>query len=1305
MGPLQVPTTESPALEAAGIGTWSLTEPGGPFFWSGIFKHLAGRPEAPSEITYSEFVNFLDARDRDRLVTDGSVDLELRLIWPDGSPHWLRMKGGRQDGQLQGVAFDIQERKQAEEQRDRFRIEREAMLESAGEGIYGIDLSGNCTFINAATANMLRYRPEECLGRNMHSLIHHTRPDGSPYPVEECPIYRSSLQGTASRVDDEIVWRSDGTAVPVEYSSRPIIVKGKIEGAIVTMADISERKRIEAALRDNEEQFRTLAESIPQLAWMADATGWISWYNRRWYDYTGTTPEQMAGWGWQSVHDPAWLPRVLERWRASIESGEPFDMTFPLRGADGVFRPFLTRVNPVRDQSGRIVRWFGTNTDVTVQQEIQNELRNSQERLRASLEAAGTGTFRWDVRTNAVEWDESLDRLYGLVPGQTAQNLDEFLTRVYPQDREPVMKACLKSVQEATDFGMEFRILWPDGTIRWLYSRGKMVLGADGTPAYLTGACADITSRKHDEQLLLERARLSELGADIGLALTRSNSLRHMLVMCCEAIVQRLEAAFSRIWTVNETGTMLELQASAGLYTHIDGPHGRVPVGKYKIGLIAQELLPHLTNDVRNDPRVGDHAWAEREGMVSFAGYPLIVDGKLIGVVALFGRHALGNDTLTALSSIATSIALGIQRKRNEESLRVSEARKTAILQNSLDGIVMIDEESRLLEFNPAAEAMFGFQRGDVIGQKMAELIIPPEYREQHYHGMERYRETGVAVVLGRRLELEAIRADKSRFPVELAITRIESEGPALFTATLRDITSRKRAERDLLQAKQAAETANQTKSSFLASMSHELRTPLNAIIGYSEMLQEEVEDLRSDLSTDVQRIHTAGKHLLSLINDVLDLSKIEAGRMELFAEDFDAGKMLSEVKDTVETLARKNGNNLRFEYGELGRMRTDLTKVRQSLLNLLSNACKFTSQGTVELRAERFEKNGSGWLRFTVSDTGMGIPPEKMAKLFEPFSQGDAATSRRFGGTGLGLALTRRLCDLLGGTIQAQSEPGKGSTFTIELPADMPAGSETAQIEERSDPVEPAMGLILIVDDDAAARDLIQRSLRKSGFATQTASNGQDALRLARELRPSAITLDVMMPGMDGWAVLGKLKADPALADIPVVMITIVEDRNLAYSLGAVDYLTKPIDRERLAKVLRQHRCERPLCPVLVVEDDADNRHLLRSILEKEGWTVTEAENGSDALACIEMHRPELILLDLMMPEMDGFEFVAAMKSHPEWRSIPIVVITAKDVTEEDRRKLNGQVQRILSKSGLNRDILLEEVQRAVAMVKPRTA
>jgi PAS domain S-box-containing protein len=1050
--------------------------------------------------------------------------------------------------------------------------EIQALLDSTGEGIYGIDARGACTFVNRAATEMLGYSAEEMIGRNMHELIHHTKPNGKPYPESECPIFLAAHSGQTTRSEDDVLFRRDGSSFPAEYSSSPILSSGSVSGAIVTFLDITARKRAERHLQ--------MQFAVSQL----------------------------------------------------LASG---------RGLNDVAASLLETV------------------------------------------AKGLG---WDI---AFLWLRS---------------------------PEEAVLHCAQSWEA------EYLV----------------------NPHFRDATCA------------------SKFAKGVGLP--------------------------GRVW---ESETVV--------------------------------WLPDLDVET-NFPRIHD---IDAGGLRSGAGFPIIDRGNVVGVAEFFNRRVQypDPDLIAVLLSIGRQIGQFVQRTRGEDALRESENRKAAILEAALDCIISIDSESRVLEFNPAAEETFGYKKAEALGRQLPDLIIPPDLRERHYAGMKRYLETGEGPVLGRRVELHGMRSDGSIFPVELAITRLAHEAPPVFTAyirdlterqerekalktsegrykalfdnilegvyqtdaegnilagnpslirmlgyesldeiraaggvrnlyvdaaerarrveelertgelrnaeltlrrqdgstlvalensrvvkdsdgkplyyegTLTDITDRKRAEKELVYAKEGAERANRAKSEFLANMSHELRTPLNAIIGYSEMLQEEAHDLKIEsLVPDLDKIRAAGRHLLSLINDVLDVTKIEAGRMQLYPETFQVDNLLREITDTVKPLMEANHNRLTLEIeSNLGSMYADLTKVRQSLFNLLSNAAKFTSNGTVTVSAtrERSTDEVTDQIRFAVSDTGIGISPEKGEKIFEAFAQGDSSTSKLYGGTGLGLAITRHFCRMMGGDVSVLSEPGKGSRFEMVLPvriAPVEDSLETA-LADLTNGVRP----VLVVDDDASARELICRSLEREGIPTAVANNGRAALRLARELKPAAITLDVIMPDMDGWSTLSALKADPELRHIPVIMTTVSDDRALGYALGAAHYITKPINRERLISILSQYRCLRPPCPVLVVEDDPSSRELLKTILERENWSVATAENGAAALKKLKEEDFELILLDLMMPEMDGFEFTRILRENEQWRSIPVIVVTAKDMTEEDRRRLNGDIQGVITKSGLSREALIREIQTLV--------
>jgi GAF domain-containing protein/CheY-like chemotaxis protein/anti-sigma regulatory factor (Ser/Thr protein kinase) len=798
-------------------------------------------------------------------------------------------------------------------------------------------------------------------------------------------------------------------------------------------------------------------------------------------------------------------------------------------------------------------------------------------------------------------------------------------------------------------------------------------------------------------------------------------------------------------------GELLRLAASHNISPELRAFHELNPIAPGRgsaAGRVALERRTIQIHDVQTDPEF-TYGSRQIDPIRTVLAVPMLRANELLGAITIIRLEVrpFSDGQITLMETFADQAAIAIENTRLFKELEARTAQLTGsvrelqalgevsqALSSTLDldtvlntivsrasqiagadscTVYEYDEQAEALVFrathNLADEVVAVMQhtpirRGEGVGGRMALTHEPVQVADiaevGAYSGPLRdvLLRTGSRAVLGIPLlredhligGLTVTRQTPGEFPghvIDLLKTFASQSALAIQNARLfREIGDKSR----------QLEEADRHKSEFLANMSHELRTPLNAIIGYSEMLQEDATDLGAEQFTDdLGKINAAGKHLLELINAVLDLSKIEAGKMELYLETFDVGGLVRDIAAVIKPLAGKNSNRLDVRCSDgIGSMHADLTKVRQALFNLLSNACKFTERGTVVLAVTRETVAGQERLSFSVTDTGIGMTPEQLAKLFEAFTQADAATTRRFGGTGLGLALSRRLCRMMGGDVTAESESGRGSTFTIRLPAVVAETIEPVAAAPTAEPAFGGIGTVLVIDDEAAVRDLMQRFLTKEGFRVVTAQGGEEGLQRARELRPDAITLDVMMPGMDGWAVLSALKAAPDLAEIPVVMLTIVDDRNLGYALGASDYLTKPIDRERLTAVLKQHRRDRP---VLVVDDDVSVRQLLRRMLEPEGYVVVEADNGRAALERLRDVSPSVVLLDLMMPEMDGFEFVAEFRRHEAWRAIPIVVVTAKDLSGADRERLNGYVQKILQKGAHSREQLLAEVRELV--------
>jgi PAS domain S-box-containing protein len=619
------------------------------------------------------------------------------------------------------------------------------------------------------------------------------------------------------------------------------------------------------------------------------------------------------------------------------------------------------------------------------------------------------------------------------------------------------------------------------------------------------------------------------------------------------------------------------------------------------------------------------------------------------------------------------------------------------ILHSMLDGLLVVGPDGSIRTVNAASCRLLGYEERELLGQPVSAFLLAPmdglspATAGRPREGTARTRSGGWLPVLVSSAELPGQPGD-------------EASSVWLF----RDITRLKTTQNALITAMREAERANRAKSQFLANMSHELRTPLNAIIGYSEMLLEEaVEAGRTDAVGDLRRINGAGQHLLGLINDVLDLSKIEAGKMEVMPEDFVVPNVVDNVVATIQHMVEDRNNRLTVDVAaDLEPMYSDQLKVRQILFNVLTNAAKFTSGGQIHFSAHPVAQQDGIWIEFTVSDTGIGMTPEQIDKVFGEFLQADSSTTREFGGTGLGLAISRRMARMLGGDISVISAPGEGSTFTVRLPARIPPASDPADAAAAPSGAAGPKRLVdtgrvvLVIDGDLDFLELTAWHLTRWGFRAVTASRGREGLRLAREIQPFAILLDIALRDMDGWTVLRTLKKDTALKPIPVVVSSTIDESKRGEECGAVDFMVRPTDWAQLFRTLADQLPRGDGRTALMVDDDPMSREVLRRSLERAGWTVAEAVNGGAGLAWIRDNAADLIVLDLMKPEMGGKAFLQEVKLSKAAIAVPVVVVTAEQMTDSERYELHRMADTVIDKemTGWN-----EMVRVAVSSIDPR--
>ena len=888
--------------------------------------------------------------------------------------------------------------------------------------------------------------------------------------------------------------------------------------------------------------------------------------------------------------------------------------------------------------------------DTRVHRELKEVQTAAQERLTRLLSASPAVIYSFEGAGKFVPLfvSDNIADIFGYAPAEYLKDPSFWRDQVHPDDLARVEEAITKFFQNGIH-AVEYRFRRKDGSYCWVNDEQRLIRGVDGKPLEIVGSWSDITARKTaEEEKAQAYARLSRL----------------------------LKSSPAVIYSYRATGSFEPTYVSENI--------------RDWLGYEPQEYLEHPNfwwNRVHPDDlatvqaetsrlfETGSHTveyrFLKKDGTYCWVNdaQQLIRDekGQVVEVVGSWSD-------ITERRRLGEALAAVQEASLNE--LREAQSRLIDAIETISEGFSLYDEEDKLVISNTRYRELFASHADVLVPGTSFETILRTAVERGQIKDAAGRPDAWIKEQLARHhavSETHVQHRSDGRW-IQVNERKTASGGVVAIYA---DITKLKQHEAELAAARDAADEANRTKSNFLANMSHELRTPLNAIIGYSEILQEDAVDKGDkDSVDDLQRIESAGRHLLGLINNILDLSKIEAGRMDVFIEAIDIRALLEEVLTIVKPLADKSENVIKLICpADVGSFRSDQTKVKQCMLNLLSNANKFTSKGTLTLTVTR---ESGARVCFGVSDTGIGMTKEQLDRLFQPFSQSEASTAKRFGGTGLGLAITKHFCTLLGGDVTVKSTLGKGSTFIIRLP------DQTRVFRAPAEPPAPADGrvTVLVVDDDPTVLSLLAKTLEKESYRVISARNGIEALALAREHRPQAITLDVLMPQMDGWRTLKELKADVELRDIPVIMVTVLNERGMAIPLGAADFMTKPVDRQRLAAILRNYCADRSSASILVVEDDLPTLETLCRSLASMGYTAHAALNGRSGLDWLANYpTPDLILLDLMMPEMDGFEFLRELRKRPAFADVPVIVVTAKELTAEDIRILSGQTERIIAK------------------------
>lgn len=1136
------------------------------------------------------------------------------------------------------VARDITERQRAEEalrqSEDRFRT----LTEHSSDAIAIVDIDGNLKYLSQSNVRVQGDKPEDLIGISFADLIH---PDDLKGLIE---VFNDLINNKHEFITATYRCRhKDGSWRIMEAVSRNFFDDPNIKGIVTNYHDITERKQAEEALRESEGNYRSMVEDLNDIVFNFDLSSNITYVSPVIETLFGYKPEEVINTSFLKYVHPDDAKDVVDNMERNLE-GMLESYEYRIITKDGSIR-HVRSSSKFLYEDGKPVSFTGIMADVTEQKKARDALQESEEKYRILVENANDGILI--VQDGLFKFANQ--RMVEISGYGVKELIDSsFLVFAHPDEVDKISEINRKhATGEKKVTVSELAIIHKDGhRVDIEFNASNFIYNEELAVLVII---RDITERKVYEDKLIEntqyfRSLIDTLHEDI-------------IVIDKDYRITDINNSF-----LIKTGEKREKIVGRNCHDVIYG---------YKRPCAFEDQICPLNSILSTGENVQTiHKQVKEDGSIQYTS-----------IIASPLKDSDGN-----ITKIVEAIRDVSDIHQAHEKIRESEENYRNLVENLNDIVFNIDLDGNFTYLSPIIEKISGYKIDDIVGQPIEKFIHPddlPGFHEMLKKGMEKRKESYDFKAIDKRGETHYISASGR-------VQRRDSK-PIGITGIMTDVTDSRMMREELKAAKIRAEESNRAKSEFLANMSHEIRTPMNAILGFSELLLE--EDLTEEQMENVKTIYESGDILLALINDILDLSKIESGKMVVNEEAFYLLEFLNSVMSLFRPKAEEKGLklNLKIDKDISSQIVSDPDKIRQIIINLIGNAVKFSDSGKIDVSAKMKEKDDeTDILTISVKDTGIGIPQKKIEAIFDPFSQVDASTTRRYGGTGLGLSITKNLVELFDGKIRVTSREGKGSTFTFSIPVKRPTAEEReAQVDEPKK--------ILIVEDDASTLRLYKKYLERDGYEVISSMMGKDALPLAEKHLPSMIILDVLLPDIVGWEVLSRLKKSEKTSDIPVIVVSVLPEKDKAISLGAIDYAEKPISGASLVKKiesLTKSKKQKIDLNIVIVDDDKPVLEFLSEMLDEEGFSTVPFSDPQEAIDFIKAgNSVDMIILDIYMPKISGFDIMSVLKEEGELKNIPIIFVTGKAMSEKEMKKFDGISYTLMQKSQLTTELVVEEI------------